>query len=108
MRGELHHLLGEVVSARISLDSLQKQIILDLRSGIPPVYRGYLWGKEQFDLLEKTGWAIEAAFLLLKTLTVPEGTWRIAEAEELLAALRSDHVLESGIGHPPNELAQLD
>lgn len=108
MRGELHHLLGEVVSARISLDSLQKQIILDLRSGIPPVYRGYQWGKVEFDLLEKTGWAIEAAFLLIKTLTVPEGKWRIVEAEELLEALRSDHVLESGIGDASHQLAQLD
>lgn len=84
MRSELHATLSHVVSARISLDALTSHIVLEMRQGHIPTYRGHTWEREQLDLLQDVVVTIEKAFHLLKGLQFPEmmGT-RLADIEAL-------------------------
>jgi hypothetical protein len=94
LRSELHSVLADIVSARIHLDAVKDRIIIELRSGYRPTYRGHEWGREQFDTLEQVTYAVEAAFSLLKALQFPETQpSRFEEARIMLESLDTPHQL---------------
>ena len=51
LRPHLNEVLGHVVHARIAMDGLQQDIILEMRTGYSPTYRGIEWGREHFEVL---------------------------------------------------------
>src|SRR3990167_392569 len=72
LRPHLNEVLGHVVHARISMDGLQQDIILEMRTGHSPTYRGIEWGREHFEVLSAAAMSIDLAFGFLKVSQYPE------------------------------------
>jgi hypothetical protein len=87
VRPQLHDVLGHVVHARISMDGLQQSIIMEMRTGYRPSYRGHEWGREHFEALTAATQAIEAAFNLIKWCQWPEDRSRLELGMQGLRAL---------------------
>lgn len=86
MRPQLIEVIGHVVHARLSMEGLQQAIILEMRGGYRPTFRGHEWGPEHFEVIEAAAQALEASFHLLKWCQFPEDSKRRVEG---LGALRS-------------------
>ena len=84
MRPHLNEVLGHVVHARISMDGLQQNIILEMRTGYSPTYRGIEWGREHFEVLSAAAMSIDLAFGFLKVSQYPEVAYsRLPELRDL-------------------------
>lgn len=89
MRSSLNDVLGHVVHARISMDSLKETILYEFRIGEPPTYRGKELNGNQIRALEGAAFAIETAFNLLKSAQWPEIKSRFEEGMAMLEATSS-------------------
>lgn len=72
IRPLLTEVLGHIVHARLTMESLQEVIISEMKAGYRPTYRGHAWDQRQYELLDAGAQTIEATFHLLKAVQFPE------------------------------------
>lgn len=88
IRPRLHEVLGHVVHARMSMDTLESVVIEEMRSGYRPTYRGHEWGPQHFEVLTFGRTALDCAFDSLKWVQFPEAGFRLDDVRVRLAEVR--------------------
>lgn len=90
VRPHIHEVLGYVVQARLSMEELQDAVVVEMRSGYRPTYRGHAWGPEHFRVLAAAGVTIDVAFDLMKWMQFPEMGSRLTDALDRASSLRDE------------------
>ena len=65
------------------MDALMNDIIIDMRRGYAPTYRGHRWSQQHYAAVEGMALALDAAFDYAKWLQFPEVDSRLREAQAL-------------------------